>query len=418
MPLFVLLLSYIIGVVATIITKQAISLNLEEFSLHDAVKQQNLEQVIWLLERGFSVDKKDIEGKTALHYAVQEGRIIPELSLNPRNRENLRRRAISHRTVDQPKSVEIIRLLLAHGASVDVRDDHGFTALHGSVQSGNLKIVKTLLDEGAKVDIRNTIVDYTPLEWLSKNIKKCSESKAMMQLLITRGADTFKNNTDLLNHLPDLIQEEMKAFREGCYNRAKKLLKTEYDVNSLQTAADRNLFFCLELQTISRFYALKHMLIRLDSKLWEFTHQRYISYTEKECAFFNAQTALRLLNMDNIRHLSYSGDPYQTLEKWFRVQWLGNDRIPGLELTPVQMIEILSNGRLPPELLEEIRWFRWQASLKGMMVNFEPIDKHRIERLAAQCMSTRGFKLLNELLSTNVSNHVTETAQNTPRTAR
>ena len=52
------------------------------------------------------------------------------------------------------QNVEIVKLLLKHGADVNQVDDCGMSALHESAQRGNLEIVKVLIQNGANVNMR------------------------------------------------------------------------------------------------------------------------------------------------------------------------------------------------------------------------------------------------------------------------
>ncbi|KAG7046645.1 ankyrin-2 ankyrin [Colletotrichum scovillei] len=90
--------------------------------LQDAVDACNLELVRLLLEHGAEVDKKTTLKGTALHQAA--------------NQEN----------------IELAQLLLEHGASLVSRDyNRGFTPLEEAVQSGNTEMVNLFLDRGASV---------------------------------------------------------------------------------------------------------------------------------------------------------------------------------------------------------------------------------------------------------------------------
>ena len=57
---------------------------------------------------------------------------------------------------------QIVDLLLANGADVDIVDDVSYTPLHSAVQSGCIEIVKILIKAGCDVDAVNSI-DETPL---------------------------------------------------------------------------------------------------------------------------------------------------------------------------------------------------------------------------------------------------------------
>jgi hypothetical protein len=78
--------------------------------------------------------KQDHYGRTALHFAAVEGH------------------------------VEIAKLLLRHGANVDVEDEHGLTALHLATKAGFVEMAELLLEDGAYVDTRDK-TGWTALHW-------------------------------------------------------------------------------------------------------------------------------------------------------------------------------------------------------------------------------------------------------------
>jgi hypothetical protein len=91
-----------------------------------------MEAVSQLLAKGASVESKDDEGYTALHLAA----------LN-----------------DRPK---IISLLVDHNADINARDNRQRTALHLATIQGNTNAAKALLDHHPTVDLRNDL-GRTPL---------------------------------------------------------------------------------------------------------------------------------------------------------------------------------------------------------------------------------------------------------------
>lgn len=54
-----------------------------------------------------------------------------------------------------PRSVDAARLLLEHGVDVNVRTNHGSTALYDASAIGTLEMVRMLLEHGANVDAEN-----------------------------------------------------------------------------------------------------------------------------------------------------------------------------------------------------------------------------------------------------------------------
>jgi hypothetical protein len=136
-----------------------------------AVHDNDIERVKQLIGQGVDVNAKDKnEGEAALHLAVQQGEInIVELLLNAGARANSRDR--SRRTPlmliaedyeseeDESESrpsqaAEIFRLLIAHGAKVDLLDSEGMSALMYAARNESPALLRLLITHKADVDLQ------------------------------------------------------------------------------------------------------------------------------------------------------------------------------------------------------------------------------------------------------------------------
>ena len=63
---------------------------------------------------------------------------------------------------------EIVHLLIAHGADVNVTNDRGHTVLYCAGGHGHLDTVKLLLESGADPDAKFTEDNKTLMEWLAQ----------------------------------------------------------------------------------------------------------------------------------------------------------------------------------------------------------------------------------------------------------
>jgi len=100
--------------------------NRHNSKLENAVLQNNEKLVEQLLKNPkVFVNYRNKEGKTALHFAVDQ------------------------------KNTEIVRLLLAQGANPNISDNLGWTPLHIAAQVNAFTIVQLLLDVGADINSEN-----------------------------------------------------------------------------------------------------------------------------------------------------------------------------------------------------------------------------------------------------------------------
>jgi ankyrin repeat protein len=87
-------------------------------------------------------------------------------------------------------SYEIAKLLLEHGADVNIQDDTSLTPLHDASVWNKMTMVELLLLHNANINIK-TIDGSTPLHLASFN-----KHKDLVELLLNRRADTHIYNND------------------------------------------------------------------------------------------------------------------------------------------------------------------------------------------------------------------------------
>lgn len=112
-----------------------------EYDLHQAVIDNNVQLVKRLLSKGKAIDvigSRKYGYGSALHLAVREGH------------------------------VEIAQVLIDRGAQVDVLDPDDFTPLHNAAWNGNLEMTNLLLDAGADINA-STYDGDTPLKLAQNN---------------------------------------------------------------------------------------------------------------------------------------------------------------------------------------------------------------------------------------------------------
>jgi len=106
-------------------------------TLIDASERGQVEAVKILLDRGADINKKDSNGKTALIYASCE----------------------SH--------VEVVKILLDRDADINETDNQGYTALIWASKRGETEIVKLLISKGADLEIKSYYGEWTAMQWAS-----------------------------------------------------------------------------------------------------------------------------------------------------------------------------------------------------------------------------------------------------------
>jgi ankyrin repeat protein len=132
--------------------KQAISdgENLEtiidnETPLMKAIYYNNLEAIKLLLDAGAQVNGTNQKGVTPLMRAVSPYSII-----------EFEDRDLAITAQKHPASIEILDILINHGANIDAQNQQGNTALMIAVRSAQPTIVEYLLKHQAKTDLKNT----------------------------------------------------------------------------------------------------------------------------------------------------------------------------------------------------------------------------------------------------------------------
>ena len=83
---------------------------------------------------------------------------------------------------DNPSHLEVVKVLLDHHASVNVRSAGGTTPLQKAAQNGNLEVCKLLLEKGADLAARDD-AGKTPLAYAIEG-----KHEAVALLLRERGA--------------------------------------------------------------------------------------------------------------------------------------------------------------------------------------------------------------------------------------
>ena len=141
----------------------------QETPLHQACRSGNIEMAKLLLRHGVDPTIKNANGVTARMFALLTGDETL-LSLLPKaaNEDELVRSFDKTRFI--PKLGELgniagLKQLLAEGADVNTKDSIGATALHYASFTGRAEVVRFLIDHGASAEIKDEQYAATPLGW-------------------------------------------------------------------------------------------------------------------------------------------------------------------------------------------------------------------------------------------------------------
>ena len=137
------------------------------------------------LTRGARPNDSDVEHRTPLMYAAQDGdteiiALLLEHKAAVRMRDNIGATAVAYAA--QGGHVDAAEMLLAAGADIDAPDKQGFTPLMRAVRQGHIPMVEFLLQHKADVSLR----DYTgtsALEWAKRQ-----RQNLIVQMLEKAGA--------------------------------------------------------------------------------------------------------------------------------------------------------------------------------------------------------------------------------------
>src|SRR5204863_5954344 len=134
----------------------------------------------------------------------------------------------------------IVKMLLDAGAGVEGANQDGQTALMLAIKTGELPIVEMLVKAGANVNTVEKFQNQTPLMWAAAAPKNAAE---MTKLLLSKGADVKPRAryTDWPNQISSEPRAQYRpvggltallyAVRDGCYDCVEALIGSGADVN-------------------------------------------------------------------------------------------------------------------------------------------------------------------------------------------
>jgi len=166
--------------------------NKGEPALHQIVEEGNVSLVELLLSKGADPNGLCTEGYAPLHHAYDyktaKCLIAHGASVNMKDKQG---RTPLFCAVWDDRSPVLLPVLCSHGADLNIQDNQGLTCLHAAVMQESYFSVKYLLNHGAGINIRDRS-GHTPLYYAYEEYKKrdCYDSntgRIYINLLTERG---------------------------------------------------------------------------------------------------------------------------------------------------------------------------------------------------------------------------------------
>lgn len=214
----------------------------DETALHCAAGNGCITIVKMLLDNGADLNIRDIDDSTPLFYAAYSGHAdIIKLLLEYKtgkskedvNVQNIYGSTPLHIASGDKEKVDVVRVLIEHGANVNATDKHNSTPLHFATEYKNKNVVALLLENGANPNAES-IGNYTPLHFAAK-----WEEMDIVDLLLSKAVEINIRSTHNLTPL-DL------AIRSGNVKLVKLLLNNGSNVNGEDKNGCTPLHFAVE----------------------------------------------------------------------------------------------------------------------------------------------------------------------------
>lgn len=169
-----------------------------------AVHKDNPEIVRWLLDNGTDVNVRDEHGRSALSEAAGWGATACVKLLIEAGADAHAADHTSTQPISEASTPEIVRMLVEAGADINFISGEGYTLLKSAAEALNVEMVRALLDMGAATDGETQRYTTTPLY-----VAVQQDDLEIAKLLLDAGANPNAQNVDLWFPLSNAQSIEM-----------------------------------------------------------------------------------------------------------------------------------------------------------------------------------------------------------------
>ncbi|AVP87007.1 hypothetical protein phytr_440 [Candidatus Phycorickettsia trachydisci] len=175
-----------------------------------------LKMIDWLYEKGAKIDFATNDGLTFLHIAAQNGHLKLIESLIEQkfdvNATTIKESKTPLRIAAQHNQFEAVKLLVKHGANLNLPDHEGRTPVYWAACCNNQAMVECLYENGADIFGKYEKIEESLLHVAAEN-----NNTQLIELLISKGVDP---NIRTKNEYFDFYRSETGIFYETPMHRA------------------------------------------------------------------------------------------------------------------------------------------------------------------------------------------------------
>ena len=226
---------------AAVLIASSVGVAAADPALIEAVKANDHDAAVALLEKGADAREREVDGTTGLHWAIHNGDVdlvqrLIKARADVKAANDYGATPMSEAAI--VADTAILKSLLKAGADVESPNAEGQTALMAVARTGNVESAKLLLQHRARIDATEQWGGQTALMWAS-----AQSQPEMVKFLVSKGANvnargavrdwqrrvTAEGRPKNMNH--GGFTPLLYAAREGCIDCARYLVKGGADIN-------------------------------------------------------------------------------------------------------------------------------------------------------------------------------------------